>query len=130
MILPSRERQLATKAIHRFAIRPPDPERPITALSGGNQQKTLLARAISIGRRVLVLEEPTAGVDVGAKASINEIMRTIADEGRAVILVSSDFEEVINVCDRALVFRRGRIEEELPGDLLTEQRLITATGGS
>jgi ribose transport system ATP-binding protein len=128
-ISPRRERSAAREVVKDYGIRPPDPERLITSLSGGNQQKALLARTIAVGRRVLILEEPTAGVDVGAKANINAIVREIASEGRAVILVSSDFEEVINVCDRAVVFRRGRVGQEIAGADLTEQNLIAATGG-
>jgi ribose transport system ATP-binding protein len=129
-ISPRRERRAARQAISKYSVRPEDPQLLITALSGGNQQKVLLARVISVGRRALVLQEPTAGVDVGAKANINAVIREVADEGRAVVLVSSDFEEVINVCDRAVVFSRGQVAQELSGELLTEQRLIAATGGA
>jgi ribose transport system ATP-binding protein len=128
-ISPRRERVDARGMVDRYSIRPPDTERAITSLSGGNQQKALLARTIAVGRKALVLEEPTAGVDVGAKANINAIVREIASEGRAVVVVSSDFEEVVNVCDRAVVFSRGRVREELAGRTLTQQNLIAATGG-
>ena len=84
-----------------------DVEEPITSLSGGNQQKTLFARAILLAPNVLLLDEPTKGVDIGAKAEIHQIIRNFALEGRSVIVVSSEEEELLEVSDRVVIFRHG-----------------------
>lgn len=119
-----RARQLAT----RFLIRPPDPEGSVDTLSGGNQQKVLLARSAGLGSTLLVLEEPTRGVDVGAKAEIYQIIVDGLDDTHAVVLVSSDLEEVAGICSRALIFHRGVISAELPREgisLATLTQLVT-----
>jgi len=132
LLVPIRHRKelgRALKLIRQFSVRPPDVGRPITMLSGGNQQKVVLARVMQVGRRVLVLEEPTFGVDVGAKADIYQLMRQVAEQGVAILLISSDFEEVTTICHRALVFNRGRITDELRRDQLSVERLIAAAAG-
>jgi ribose transport system ATP-binding protein len=106
-----------------FSVRPADPESHIAAFSGGNQQKLALARAMRMGKRVLVLEEPTYGVDVGAKADVYHKMSLACEAGGAVLLISSDFEEVARVCHRALVFSHGRIIAEVPREELSIERL-------
>ncbi len=116
--------------LKRFSIKPPDPERAVATLSGGNQQKVVLARWMEAKVRLLVLEEPTIGVDVGSKAEIYHLLQQSLKEGLAVLLLSSDFEEVERVCHRALVFSRGRVVSEIPGDELTVARLTAdASGG-
>ncbi len=96
-------------------LQPNDPAAPIETLSGGNQQKIVMARWMRIGGKVLVLEDPTAGVDVGAKAEIYRLLADAVGRGLAVILISTDFEEVAAICHRALVFRDGRIIGDLAG---------------
>jgi ribose transport system ATP-binding protein len=113
------ERPAAQGLMQRFAVAPNDPERLAATLSGGNQQKVVLARWIAAGSRVLILEEPTAGVDVGAKSEIYQVIAALLRDGHGAILVSSDFEEVAGLAHRALVFDRGRIVAELSGDALT-----------
>lgn len=113
-----------------FTVRPTDPNRIITTLSGGNQQKVVLARWLSVGRRLLVLEEPTLGVDVGAKADIYALLNQSLAQGNAVILVSSDLEEVAGVCHRALIFNRGSITAEVPRAALSVNRLTALVGGA
>ncbi len=110
---PRDERAGAEALIRRFSIRPEDPERPIATLSGGNQQKAVVARWLAAKVRLLVLEEPTIGVDVGSKAEIYALLQQALQGGMAVLLVSSDFEEVERICHRALVFDRGRIGAEI-----------------
>jgi ribose transport system ATP-binding protein len=95
----------------------------MATLSGGNQQKVILARWLAAGSRCLVLEEPTAGVDVGARADIYRILDESLLAGTGVVLVSSDFEEVARVCHRAIVFNRGRIVASLGRDDLTVHRI-------
>ncbi len=93
-------------------------------LSGGNQQKVFVARWLQSKARLFIMEEPTAGVDVGAKLSIHRLLVAAAQRGAAILVVSSDFEEVATLCDRALVLGRGRIVGELRGDALTVDNLV------
>jgi ribose transport system ATP-binding protein len=108
------------------ALKPNDPPSPIETLSGGNQQKVVLARWMRVGGKVLVLEDPTAGVDVGAKAEIYRLIGEAVRRGLAVVLVSTDFEEVAAIAHRALVFREGRIVAEIGQADLGVERLIHA----
>ncbi|MFJ8016140.1 sugar ABC transporter ATP-binding protein [Streptomyces sp. NPDC096339] len=123
---PRRERHEAAVLIERFSVRPRDGEVPIATLSGGNQQKVVLGRALHGRLRLLVLEEPTASVDVGAKAAVHRLLDEAAAGGLAVLLVSTDFEEVSDLCHRALVFVRGSVATELAGAALTPAGLTRA----
>jgi ribose transport system ATP-binding protein len=118
-ISPRHERAEATGLIDRFSVRPRDSEAPIATLSGGNQQKVMIGRWLRVGLRLLILEEPTASVDVGAKAAIYRLLDDALAAGLAVLLISTDFEEVAGVCRRALVFVRGAVTDELSGAALT-----------
>ncbi|MFJ6048644.1 sugar ABC transporter ATP-binding protein [Streptomyces sp. NPDC092307] len=122
-ISPRRERAEATALIDRFSVHPRDSEVPIATLSGGNQQKVMVGRWLRGHLRLLVLEEPTAGVDVGAKATIHRLLDEALASGLAVLLISTDFEEVADVCHRALVFVRGEVSAELSGAALTVAEL-------
>ena len=124
------ERRLAHDVIARYGVRPPDSERPIETLSGGNQQKVILARWLDLHGTVLVLEEPTMGVDVGAKADIYALVALAAEAGTAVVVVSTDFEEVAKVCARSYVFNRGEIAAELAGDAQTAASITAAASGT
>ncbi|GAB2916643.1 sugar ABC transporter ATP-binding protein [Paraburkholderia jirisanensis] len=121
---PARERAQVEARLEQFDVRPRNPASLIDWLSGGNQQKVCLARWLEARARVVILEEPTAGVDIGAKLSIHQMLRKAAAEGAAVIVVSSDLEEVAAVCDRALVIDRGRVAGEVAGAALTMDALI------
>ncbi|MFD4599202.1 sugar ABC transporter ATP-binding protein [Streptomyces sp. NPDC058464] len=123
---PRRERARAAELIERFAVRPRDGEAPLAALSGGNQQKVLIGRWLRADLRLLILEEPTASVDVGARAAVHRLLDEALAGGLAVLLVSTDFEEVAGVCRRALVFVRGRVAAELSGADLTVTALARA----
>ncbi|MGI5167769.1 sugar ABC transporter ATP-binding protein [Spirillospora sp. CA-253888] len=107
-----RERADVRAQIDALDIRPPDPDRPVATLSGGNQQKVVLARWLLGDRRLLVLDEPTRGVDVGARAELYGVVRDLADRGIGVLLVSSEVPEVLGLADRVLVVREGRIVHE------------------
>jgi ABC-type sugar transport system ATPase subunit len=98
---------------------------PISALSGGNQQKVLVARLLENRPKVLILDEPTRGVDVGAKAEIYRILRQLADEGLAVLVISSELIEIVGLCDRVYVMRDGQLARELTGTEITEEAIIT-----
>jgi ribose transport system ATP-binding protein len=124
-----REAANALEAIKRFDVRPQEPAMPIGLLSGGNQQKVVIARWIEAGLRTLVLEEPTAGVDIGSKAQIHDVLLGMAKTGCALVIVSSDFDEVTALCDRVLVFSRGRVAAELADQQLQVKTLTGwATG--
>ena len=110
----------------RVELQPNSPDVPIETLSGGNQQKVVMARWMRVGGRVLVLEDPTAGVDVAAKAEIYRLLADAVARGLAVILVSTDFEEVAQICHRAVVFRDGLIVAELDQSSLSVERLVHA----
>lgn len=125
-IAPRRERAEAAELIERFSVRPRDSETPIGTLSGGNQQKVMIGRWLRVGLRLLILEEPTASVDIGAKAAVYRLLDEALAAGLAVLLVSTDFEEVAGVCRRALVFVRGSVTAELGGPALTVAGLTRA----
>jgi ribose transport system ATP-binding protein len=125
------ERKAAEAMLGKFDVRPRRTEAPVAMLSGGNQQKVVIARWLGIGRRLLVLEEPTTGVDVGAKAEIYHLLDEALSRGLAVVLVSSDFGEVAGICDRAFVFSRGRQIAALSRSELSVARIThLAAGGA
>ncbi|MBE7470110.1 MAG: sugar ABC transporter ATP-binding protein [Anaerolineae bacterium] len=126
----SSERLKGLALVDRFGVQPPETEREAFTLSGGNQQKVVLARWLNIGGKLLILEEPTQGVDVGAKAEIYGLLNQAMANGLAVLVVSTDFEEIANVCHRALVFNRGRIVAELHGDSLSMASLVQCASGA
>jgi ribose transport system ATP-binding protein len=125
----ARERQTAAAILRRFDVRPPDPERDIGTLSGGNQQKVVLARWAGQGYRLLILEDPTIGVGFGAKSEIYRMMQEDAAHGTATIVVSSDLDELAQIADRVLAFSRGRIVAELKREELSVEALTQAVGG-
>ena len=113
----------------RFSIKAAGPDEPVATLSGGNQQKVVVARWMEAEVQLLMLEEPTIGVDVGSKAEIYRLLQLSLGKGMAALLISSDFEEVERICHRALVFNRGRVVAELTGRDLTIERLTAAAAG-
>ncbi|MDX6287043.1 MAG: ribose transport system ATP-binding protein [Frankiales bacterium] len=123
------ERRETRKWIRALDIRPPDTEKSIELMSGGNQQKVILARWLRTSPKLLLLDDPTQGVDIGAKAEIHSTVRNAAADGTAVLVCSSDVVELIDVCDRVLVFRDGVIVAELGHDEINETRLTTETLG-
>ncbi|MGA4845530.1 sugar ABC transporter ATP-binding protein [Streptomyces sp. G5(2025)] len=118
------ERNAARAATRELSLRPDDPSVPVRTLSGGNQQKAVLARWLLRGCRVLLLDEPTRGVDVGARAELYAVIRRLADEGLAVLLVSSEVPEVLGLADRVLVLREGRVVHTAPALELDEHRVL------
>jgi ribose transport system ATP-binding protein len=126
----AREQAAAMQLIRQFDINPPAPDAELPQLSGGNQQKVVLARWFHLDQPLVVLEEPTAGVDVGAKRQIYALLRERADAGSALVVVSTDFEEVATVCTRVLVFRNGLIAAELRGDEIDTAHLLALAAGA
>jgi ribose transport system ATP-binding protein len=118
------ERSAAGRVTAQLDVRPADPVRPVRTLSGGNQQKVVLARWLLQGCSVLVLDEPTRGVDVGARSEIYGLVRELAAQGVAVVLVSSEVPEVLGLADRVLVVREGRVVHEAASAELDESRVL------
>ncbi|KDQ70660.1 MULTISPECIES: sugar ABC transporter ATP-binding protein [Streptomyces] len=118
------ERAAARRATRELSLRPDNPDAAVRTLSGGNQQKAVLARWLLRGCRVLLLDEPTRGVDVGARAELYAVIRRLADEGLAVLLVSSEVPEVLGLADRVLVLREGRVVHEAAAQELDEHRVL------
>jgi simple sugar transport system ATP-binding protein len=126
-VLSSRRMAEATrKIIDRLHVKTARTDTPIGTLSGGNQQKVVIGRWVYAGSRVLLLDEPTRGVDIEAKAQIYAIIRQLAAEGRSVIFVSSEIEELPLVCDRVLVMRDGRLQEEFKSPNIDQDSLMAA----
>lgn len=125
--LPARREEAMAHAIgQRVGLSPNDPTLTIEALSGGNQQKVVVGRWLDTGRRLLITEDPTAGVDVGAKAEIYHLLYQALASGMGVLVVSTDFEEIAAICHRAIVFSRGLPVAELTGVELSTESLIQA----
>lgn len=129
IISAARERQAFARWSKKLTIRARGAAQPLASLSGGNQQKVLLARWLERGSRLLALVEPTRGVDVGARADIYTTLRSLATDGAAVLVATSDYEEVVQLADRAVVMVRGRVTRELHGEQITTEALTDAAGG-
>jgi ribose transport system ATP-binding protein len=130
VLSPSAEAEMAAGIGRDVGLRPNDPSLPVEALSGGNQQKVVVGRWLATARKVLIAEDPTAGVDVGAKADIYRLIAKALQSGLTVIVVSTDFEEVAHICHRALVFSRGLIVAEIGQQQLTTEALIHAASAA
>jgi len=120
------ERAAVSPILERVALRGATPDSVVSTLSGGNQQKVLFARNLMCEPRVLIADEPTRGVDVGAKRAIYDLIVELASRGTAVLLVSSELEEVLGLSHRVLVMRRGRVVAELEGEAMTESGILAA----
>ena len=128
-------RRATADVMTEYDVRPPDPGLDYGALSGGNQQKALMAKWLRTGPGLILLHEPTQGVDVGARQQIFATVRAAAEAGACVLVASSDYEQLATICDRVLVFGRGRVGRELVGgdvtkERITEQCYATATGAA
>src|SRR3954467_9672459 len=123
-------KKLSSELIERFAVKVANPQRPVRLLSGGNQQKVVLAKWLGTEPEVLILDEPTAGVDIGTKSEILDMIRGLADGGKAVIVISSELPELLAVSDRVLVLRDGSVQQELARrDIPDEEALQLAVQG-
>lgn len=124
MIDPSREKAVAQEQVKAFSVATPSVRTKVGALSGGNQQKVLFSRWTRIAGRLLILDEPTRGVDVGAKVEIYRIIRELADEGLAILMISSELPEVVGLADRVVVMAQGVVTGEVSGDGITEDSIM------
>jgi ABC-type sugar transport system ATPase subunit len=130
LISGARRQAQALASMRDLAIKAPGPETPVGRLSGGNQQKVVIGRWLQAAPKVLILDEPTRGVDIGARAEIHRLMRDLAARGMAVLVISSEPDELPDLCDRALVMNEGRIVGALEGPALTRNAIIAASYGT
>ena len=121
---PARQRELAASWIEALGIRPTSTEQLAGVLSGGNQQKVLLARLLALAPRVIVLDEPTRGIDIGAKVEVQKLVGELAENGMSVIFISAELEEVLRVSSRVMLLRDGRVIDTLASDELTVDSLL------
>jgi ribose transport system ATP-binding protein len=125
-VKPSAERAIANQHVKSLQIRPPLVDRPLGTLSGGNQQKVALAKWLTYFPKVLLLSEPTRGMDVGAKDDVLKIVRSLRERGIGVVVVSTEPETVLSMADRILVMKRGRITKEFASEVVSKDRLLAA----
>jgi ABC-type sugar transport system ATPase subunit len=126
MVSGRRERAAGATMLQRIGVQPPDPALAVGTLSGGNQQKVLFAKWLWPQPRLLIADEPTRGVDIGAKFAIYKLLAELAADGLAVLLISSELEEVVGLCHRVVVMARGRPVATFAGDEITEDRILHA----
>jgi len=119
-----KEKNFVLKFLDSLNIKPKDPEFPTFTMSGGNQQKVVIAKSLSTEPEILIMDEPTRGIDVGAKEEVYNIIRTLAGAGKSIILVSSELPEILSLCDRIIVMNKGSIVGELSNEEATEERIM------
>ncbi|HHY51498.1 MAG TPA: sugar ABC transporter ATP-binding protein, partial [Alphaproteobacteria bacterium] len=122
----ARAREAVADAIRQLQIKLNRPADPVATLSGGNQQKVVIAKWLLTDPEVVLLNDPTRGIDVGTKQELYRLMRALADEDRAILFYSTDYAELIGCCDRVAVMYDGRIVKELAGAAITEEALVAA----
>lgn len=120
------KKKLAAEYIDKLAIKTPSPEQLIKNLSGGNQQKVILARWLITNPQMIILDEPTRGIDVGAKSAIEEIIQDLASTGISILYISSEIDELVNNCNRVLVMREGRLISELRNNDISRINILSA----
>jgi ribose transport system ATP-binding protein len=120
----TKERERVAELLKRLQIQATSPDVPVGSLSGGNQQKVVIAKWLLNDPRIFLLNDPTRGIDVGTKQELYRLLRGLADDGAAILFYSTDYDELIGCCDRVLVMYRGRVVSELAGDNLTERQLL------
>jgi ABC-type sugar transport system ATPase subunit len=123
LIKKGNERKEVDHLLSKFRVVPPDPDKTFKHLSGGNQQKVILAKWLRLELDLLICDEPVVGVDIGAKIQIYAVLEEIAKAGTAILMISTEFEDLANLCDRVLVVQNGSIAGELAGDGLSEERI-------
>lgn len=127
---PGRERVEARKITENVNVRMQSVEQPIGSLSGGNQQRAIFGRAFAAEPRLLLLDEPTRGVDVGAKAEIYKLIDRAAEQGMALVVASSELEELLWICHRIAVMNQGRVVTVIDRAAATKERIMTAAAGT
>ena len=122
-------RSITNKFIDKLAIRTPSTQTKVINLSGGNQQKIVLAKWLTLNPKILIVDEPTSGIDVGAKSEIYRILNELTQAGTSIILISSDLQELLGICDRILVFCNGHITATIPRDQFSEEEIMLYSSG-
>jgi ribose transport system ATP-binding protein len=122
------ETRLASDLVEQLHIKVSSLGQPVQTLSGGNQQKVVVGRWLQVSPRIYIMDEPTRGLDVGAKAEIRNIILQLAAEGAAILVILSEIEEIMAVCQRYLVMNRGRIVRDMSGDATREDLMAAAAG--
>jgi rhamnose transport system ATP-binding protein len=129
VLRPRRERRLAERFVEQLRIRATSVAQAVRSLSGGNQQKVVLAKWLAAEPRILILDEPTHGVDVGTKADVHRTISHLATQGLTILLISSELPEILGMSDRVLVMREGRLVAEFPRAEATQERIVRAAAG-
>lgn len=124
-----REKAVVNGWIDKLQIKVADIDAPLKTLSGGNQQKVIIARCLQVSPKLLILDEPTRGIDLGARAEIYALLRALADDGLSILAVSSELDEIFEISDRVLVMHAGQLSADMPRSEATEQRVIAAATG-
>jgi ABC-type sugar transport system ATPase subunit len=120
---------ITNEFINKLEIKTPSSQTKVINLSGGNQQKIVLAKWLTLNPKILIIDEPTAGIDVGAKSEIYRLLNELTETGTSIILISSDLQELLGICDRILVFCNGRITADLPRDQFSEEEIMHYSSG-
>jgi ribose transport system ATP-binding protein len=130
MVSKRKDKQIAEKMIKSLRIKTPGPEQQVQFLSGGNQQKTIVAKWMNTNARIVLLDEPTRGIDIGAKSEIYELMNQLAGQGKAIMMFSSELPELLGMCDEIMVMREGRMMGKLQKNAATQEKIMQlAVGG-
>ena len=122
-----KEDELIDKMVDKMAIKVGSVDDPVATLSGGNQQKVVIAKWLMTGARIILLNDPTRGIDVGTKQELYQLFRELADAGNSIIFYSTDYDELIGCCDRVMIFYAGRILKELVGDQINETNIVASS---
>jgi len=131
LILAQKQMQeLALQYQKKLNIKFASPSQKVSSLSGGNQQKVMIAKLLAIGPKIIIMDEPTRGIDVGAKSEIHRMLRELCNSGIGIIVISSELPEIVGLCDRIMVMHEGRMVGELAGDEVIQENIITSISGS
>jgi len=122
----AKEESAIAAMVKRIQIKVANVRNPVSSLSGGNQQKVVLAKWLMTEPQILMLNDPTRGIDVGTKQELYQLLRQLADAGTSILFYSTDYDELIGCCDRALILYQGRIARELVGDEITETNIVAS----
>jgi ribose transport system ATP-binding protein len=124
LFVPQKAREESGRLVRQLRVATPSTKQPVGLLSGGNQQKVVIGKWLAAGAKVFIFDEPTKGIDVGAKAEIFALIDGLVAKGAAVLMISSEQVEIVHVCDRAYVMRDGRIVGELSRQELSEENIV------
>lgn len=129
MINTKKEKEIALAYKERLSIKTPSLHQSLKNLSGGNQQKVVVAKVLATNADIIIFDEPTRGIDVKAKQEIYDLMRELSENGKSIIMISSEMEEVIGLSDRVIVLHEGRIAGELLKDELSQETILKLASG-